>query len=527
MIRLSALFVAVCMVVIAGSFGLVLYLLFGVTGAESAVVGLAALTGLAVYNATAMRMRLQSELSGQIGDLSRGTADLARQVGEQGRRLQALEKAADNSLQKAIALTQPYQTELNELATMLRQLAQSVAVQDTTLRQLAGKTDIAAPPPEAAASASAPPQPPAAASADTAMPLPAEKPPAAAPARQLTDTIPSGPLKGLTGQAVVGAVRDAIDDNRIDIYLQPIVTLPQRKVRYYEALMRLRIDDKVIAAAEFLPWAELGGLAPSLDQLMVARCVRVLRRLQTKTRDVGVFCNLSGATLADRETMAQIVDFAEANRVLGPVLTFEVPHAVLRTAGTRENESLSRLTDLGFRLSVDHVADLRIDTRDLVSRKCAFMKIPASVLLDRSSQAASDIHPADLSGLLARNGIELIGEKIETEAMVVDLLDFDLKYGQGNLFSPPRPVKQEQPRPEAAAAKEPAAETVPAPALPQASVPAALAAAARVPAPAAPAASAENAPSDFTIPALAENERPAVISGNSALARLAKIVARN
>ena len=37
--------------------------------------------------------------------------------------------------------------------------------------------------------------------------------------------------------------RGAIDANRVDLYLQPIVTLPQRKVRYYEAMSRLRTED--------------------------------------------------------------------------------------------------------------------------------------------------------------------------------------------------------------------------------------------------------------------------------------------
>ena len=37
-------------------------------------------------------------------------------------------------------------------------------------------------------------------------------------------------------------IRSAIDANRIDLYLQPIVTLPQRKVRYYEAMSRLRTE---------------------------------------------------------------------------------------------------------------------------------------------------------------------------------------------------------------------------------------------------------------------------------------------
>src|SRR5690242_19597076 len=115
MIRLGALFVAVCMVLIAVSFGAILYLLFGVSVPSAAVVAVAALPCLAVYNAVSTRMRYQTELSGQLGDLSRGTADLARQVGEQGRRIVALEKAGDAAVQKAVAVAQPLQAELGEL----------------------------------------------------------------------------------------------------------------------------------------------------------------------------------------------------------------------------------------------------------------------------------------------------------------------------------------------------------------------------------------------------------------------------
>jgi cyclic-di-GMP phosphodiesterase TipF (flagellum assembly factor) len=54
-----------------------------------------------------------------------------------------------------------------------------------------------------------------------------------------------------------------------------------------------------------------------------------------------------------------------------------------------------------------------------------------------------DIHAADLSNLLFRYGLELVAEKIESESTVVDLLDYDVRYGQGFLFSPPKPVRAE------------------------------------------------------------------------------------
>ena len=60
--------------------------------------------------------------------------------------------------------------------------------------------------------------------------------------------------------------------------------------------------------------------------------------------------------------------------------------------------------------------------RDLAARGFRYVKIPGNLLLN-PKEAASDIHPADLSDLLGRFGIDLIAEKIESEAMVVDLLD--------------------------------------------------------------------------------------------------------
>jgi len=91
---------------------------------------------------------------------------------------------------------------------------------------------------------------------------------------------------------------------------------------------------------------------------------------------------------------------------------------------------------------MDHVADLRIGPRDLSDLGVRFVKVPAALLLSKSGSSA-DIHAADLSDLLGRNGISLIAERIEAEAVVVDLLDYDVRFGQGFLFSPPRPVRAE------------------------------------------------------------------------------------
>src|SRR5579883_1908648 len=243
---------------------------------------------------------------------------------------------------------------------------------------------------------------------------------------------------------VLNALRNAVDENRLDVYLQPMVTLPQRKVRFYEAVTRLRDErDQVLPAEDFIGVAEAAGLISRVDHMVMLRCVQVLRRLMVRNKDVGVFCNIAAATLANPAAFSQCLDFLEANRALAPSFILEFKQSTFRKLGPTEIEHLAALAQRGYRFSMDHVTDLRIEPRELADRGVRYIKVPAALLLDPKQGATSDIHPTDLSDLLGRFGIDLIAERIEGERAVVDLLDYDVRFGQGFLFAPPRPVRPE------------------------------------------------------------------------------------
>ena len=425
MLRIGAIFVVVCMVLIAGSVGAVAYLALALDASTAGVVAMAVLVGLVLYNTIDNRLRDRRELGDQIADLSRGTADLGRQVAELTRRFGAVEGRVDTSINRARSATDPLASEIGELGLLVQQLADSVAHHETLLHQAA----------IGGASATGSNGSGALAAAAAADPLPLRE----------RDTVSGVPrFQGLSREEIVELVRQAVEENRIDLYLQPIVTLPQRKVRYYEAISRLRLEDgEIVAAADFLPFADSAGLLPALDNLLLFRCVQVTRRLRMKNHDVGVFCNISPATLTDAAYFKQMLDFMEANRALASAMTFEFTQHDYRSFGPIERESLGALAQLGFRFSLDHIVDLRMEPRDLAENGIRFLKAPAKLLLNQAAGAQSDIHPEDLADLLARSGIDLIAEHIESERMVVDLLDYDVRFGQGFLFSPPRPVRAE------------------------------------------------------------------------------------
>jgi cyclic-di-GMP phosphodiesterase TipF (flagellum assembly factor) len=486
------------MVLIAGSAGAALYFGFGFRAAEALIIAIAVLTALGLYNSVTTGIGMRSVLHAQLRDLGRGNADMARQVAEIGRRLADLEGRVDTALDRTRAATDPLAVEIGELGTIVKQLAETAAEHEAALNELAkpetpgraapqtrampesvrravpepARRDIsaarrvvtesigdafvepAAPvvatPPQV--EAPPPPEPPPA-----PVQAPAAQAPAAAqmPAVAAEGTAPQPAAPAVAAPAVVeptadqaaamlSTIRVAVEANRIDLYLQPIVTLPQRKVRYYEAMTRLRTPvGEVLQAADFIAQAEAAGLMPKIDNLVVFRCVQVIRRLLLKNREIGLFCNLSGSTLNDAQVFPQLLEFLDANRAIASSIVLEFTQSALRSAGAIETESLAALAERGFRFSLDNVTDLRIEPRELATRGFRFMKIPANLLLNRGNAVTTDIHPADLSDLLGRFGIDLVAEKIESEGAVVDLLDYDVRFGQGFLFSPPRPVRAE------------------------------------------------------------------------------------
>ncbi len=442
MVRISAIFIAICMVLIAASIGFVVYSRFGLTGAESAVAALCVLMALAVYNAVAARKHDRIEASNQLANLARGSGDLARQLAEFGRRLGAMEVKVDSVIDRALATAQPLAAEIEELSTLVKQLADSVAAHETALaseRNGARQAAAAAAVPAASAPAAGPAQETAPAPSAAVAAAPSSAPVAApAPVERKIAA-----FAGLDRNGIIAVVRSAIQASKIELHLQPVVTLPQRKVRYYEALSRLKADNgDLVPAGDFLSYAEAGALMPKLDNLSVLRCVQVVRRLLLKNRDIGLFCNLSGATLTDA-SFPQFLEFVEANRAIAPALAFEFTQSAVRAMGPIEHESLAALADRGFLFSMDNLTDLRVDARELNERGFRFVKAPAVLLFNRVGAASTDIHPADFSDLLGRFGIDLIAGRIESESTVVDLLDYDVRFGQGFLFSPPRPVRAE------------------------------------------------------------------------------------
>jgi len=413
----GAILLALCMLIIAGLAGAAVYLYLNLGVLEAATVAIAILALLGLYHTVSSRFGLRSAVSRQLADLSRGGADIGRQVAEMGRRLAALDGKFETVLDQTRAVADPLNVQMSELDARVRRLAETVGVHQATLDAMARSASE-----QPAVAGSVPPPTPRGSSDDSA----------------------AKPSVAMMNEVSLEAIRNAIDANRIDLYLQPIVTLPRRKVRFYEAMSRLRsATGETVHESEFVPQAERGGLMPKLDYLVVFRCVQIVRRLLMKNREIGLFCNLSRTTLTHPDVWQQLHDFMAANRAIAPSLILQLAQSAVREMAEPEHERLAALSELGFRFCFNELTSLHVEPGELAPRGFRYVKVHAAPLLGRVATAPGEAGPGELSELLGRFGIDLIVDRIDNENSVMELLGHDVRYGQGPLFSAPRPVRAE------------------------------------------------------------------------------------
>jgi len=253
---------------------------------------------------------------------------------------------------------------------------------------------------------------------------------------------PEAVVEPVDDGTLLEAVRDALNNNRVELHVQPIVSLPQRRIRYFELLARPRdAMGREYQAAECLEALDAAGLRAEFDALMLLRSVQLVRKLESRAKDAGFFLNLTPAMLDKVETFNPLYDFLQRERERAGNIVLEFAYDGVRRLDRAGLYRLSRLAALGYAISVDGVDRLDLDFAGLAKAGVRFVKFDAGLLCDPAwtSQAALDLE--DLREACTRQGLTPILAKVEAEADLIRLSDLGFPLGQGMLFGAPKLAK--------------------------------------------------------------------------------------
>ena len=230
-------------------------------------------------------------------------------------------------------------------------------------------------------------------------------------------------------------IKDALQDGRLDAFLQPIVTLPSEGIAYYEALCRLRrTDGSYIRPGAFLDHAERLGLMPAIDRRMLDHAHRLL----TDDADLKVLVNLSASSFDDDGLIAHLHSILAAVRPgsLGIEIT---EHAALGDLDRAATE-LHALKDLGALVAIDDFGVGFTSFEHLRRVPADLVKVGNGFIGGLGTDPVTD---AILDGIVATAhalSMRVVAEGVETRAIAALLPIRKIEYAQGFLYGRPVPT---------------------------------------------------------------------------------------
>ncbi|HEY9736648.1 MAG TPA: EAL domain-containing protein [Trichocoleus sp.] len=238
-------------------------------------------------------------------------------------------------------------------------------------------------------------------------------------------------------------LQQAIQQQQLQLYYQPIICLKTNKPIGFEALARWHHPQRGwVSPARFIPLAEQTGLIIPLGEWVlteVSRQMRLWERELALALPLSIAVNVSGVQL----TQSNLPDIADqlCQCYCSSQIEFEleVTESVLMDKAEHAIAVLQRIQACGIQISVD-------DFGTGYSSLAYLNRLPINTLkIDRSfvSQMTQDSKDFDIVKTIITLAhtleIDVVAEGIETQAQLNLLRSLSCEYGQGYFFSKPLP----------------------------------------------------------------------------------------
>jgi cyclic-di-GMP phosphodiesterase TipF (flagellum assembly factor) len=238
----------------------------------------------------------------------------------------------------------------------------------------------------------------------------------------------------------------ALDAARIDVCVDPILGLDDRRARHFEVSVRLHSEGGEILDPRHFMGALAGtGLTPRIEALTFSETIRLAGEFAARGAAADLFSIASGESLRDGDFHAALGGALAPDTRLGARLVMSIPQEEVRAFGPAHWQALAALSEAGLRYALIDVVDLDMDFEALAAEGFEFVRLDADVFLQGLPAPHGIVPAADLCRHLSGFGFTLIVSRIGEERELAEVLGFGALLGQGRLFGGPRPIRQERP----------------------------------------------------------------------------------
>ena len=236
--------------------------------------------------------------------------------------------------------------------------------------------------------------------------------------------------------AVQTALRQALNEDRIRPWYQPVVRLTDNAVMGYEALVRWeRADGTVLEPAQFFDAAERSYLITTLDRIVLRHA---LDDLASVAPHLTVASNVSGPTLSDPSFLDYVVTELERSGIAPERLHLEVTETSLIDVSDAVIEGMTRVADMGVRWYVDDFGTGYSSISHLRDLPIGGLKLDRSFTMGVVSGDERSIRLSQgLAGLSRGLNLDMVVEGVQGERDAAILLGQGWRLAQGWYFGKP------------------------------------------------------------------------------------------
>ena len=240
--------------------------------------------------------------------------------------------------------------------------------------------------------------------------------------------------------SVRNALGRAITLDELRVMYQPIVSLADQRVIGTEALVRWeRPGVGLVPPDEFIPIAEESSLISAVDCWVLQEAVR--RGARWCGAGATIAINLSARTLQQDDVVHALRRALQRTAVSPGQLTLEITETSLLAGTGATDNNLSRLRDLGVKLSIDDFGTGHSSLSQLQKTDVDVLKIDQSfvALMDHDAPSAAIVSAIITVGHAL--GLSLIAEGVERPSQFALLREQGCDMAQGWLFGRPLPAE--------------------------------------------------------------------------------------
>lgn len=239
-----------------------------------------------------------------------------------------------------------------------------------------------------------------------------------------------------------GELRDVVLNNRLRLYLQPLVDIKTGAVVSAEALARWPRDGRSVSPAAFVAQAERCGLIMDLTRWSLNAALRVSSESRQRGRFLPVSVNLSPRVIQEKGLVEHILDALNIWGVPSDHLTVEVTENALMKDPDLCTRVLARLGAAGVRIAID---DFGVGYSSFAYLKCFVvdeLKIDKTFMSGLLEDEKTLRLVEAMIDLGHRLGIKVVAEGVESREVLDRLADLGCDYVQGFFTGIPAPAER-------------------------------------------------------------------------------------